>query len=87
MVDSISLVYIILEHKKIFISILILLLIRFVKIILKKENLNEDCFKFENLSPRKQKLFLLTQFNTSINRNEPKEREKCIKKGNFNINF
>ena len=85
--DSISLVYIILEHKKIFISILILLLIRFVKIILKKENLNEDCFKFENLSPKKQKLFLLTQFNTSINRNEPKEREKCIKKGNSNINF
>ena len=87
MVDSISLVYIILEHKKIFISILILLLIRFVKIILKKENLNEDCFKFENLSPRKQKLFLLTQFNTSINRNEPKEREKFIKKGTFYIYF
>ena len=85
--DSITLVFIILEHKKIFISILILLLIRFVKIILKKENLYEDCFKFENLSPKKQKLFLLTQFNTSINRNEPKEREKFIKKGTFYIYF
>jgi hypothetical protein len=85
--DSISLLLLILEHKKIFTCILILLLIRFVKIILKKENIYEDCLKFENLSPKKQKLFLLTQFNTSINRNEPKEREKCIKKGNFNINF
>jgi predicted NUDIX family phosphoesterase len=69
----------ILKHKKIFCAILVLIIVRFFKIIFEKENNTEDCLKFENLSPKKQKLFLLTQFNTSLNRNEPKEREKFIK--------
>ena len=32
------------------------------------------------MTPEEKKIFLITQFNTTINRNDPIEREKFIKK-------
>ena len=56
---------------------------KFIKLIWNnKLKLEENYIKFESLSTEEKKILLITKFNTSINGNDPKEREKFIKKCN-----
>ena len=72
-----SLIYLIYEIKGILIAITILIILKCIKNYKKK--LNSDIIRFENLSPEEKKLFLITKFNTEMNRNNLKEREIVIK--------
>ena len=76
-----SLIYFIYEIKGILIAITILIILKCIKNYKKK--LNQDIIRFENLSPEEKKLFLITKFNTNINRDNPKEREFFIKQCNI----
>ena len=71
------LIYLIYEIKGILIEITILIILKCIKNYKKK--LNQDIIRFENLSPEEKKLFLITKFNTNINRDNPKEREIFIR--------
>lgn len=42
---------------------------------------DEDMLSYENLSPEDKKLFLLTKFNTNLNREMLADQEAFIKKG------
>lgn len=42
---------------------------------------DEDMLSYENLSPEDKKLFLLTKFNTNLNREMLADQEVFIKKG------
>ena len=68
-------------YKSFIISLFIIIILKFIKYFWKnKSNLEDDYIKFESMTIEEKKIFLITKFNTSINRNDPKEREKFIKK-------
>ena len=69
------------QYKSFIISLFIIIIMKFIKFFWKnKKKIEDDYIKFESMTIEEQKLFLITKFNTCINRNDPKEREKFIKK-------
>lgn len=42
---------------------------------------DDSVLEFKQLSPEEQRLYLLTKFNTSINREMPKDQDKYLKNG------
>ncbi len=72
---------IIFDFKTLILAIFLIFIMNLIINIKKKrKKLNDDFIKFEAMSPEEKKIFLITQFNTTINRNDPIEREKFIKK-------
>ena len=69
------------QYKSFIISLFIIIIMKFIKFFWKnKKKIEDDYIKFESMTIEEQKLFLITKFNTCINRNDPKEREKFIEK-------
>lgn len=72
-----------LQYKLFLLSIFMIIILKFIKLIWNNKLKSEENYiKFESLSTEEKKILLITKFNTSINRNDPKEREKFIKKCN-----
>ena len=69
------------DLKKLILAIFFIILMNFIKnIINKKRKKDDDFIIFETMTHEEKKIFLITKFNTTINRNDPIEREKFIKK-------
>ena len=80
-----TLINIIYNFKGILITLAILIIVKLVQQFSKKKRKikSNDFIKFENMTPEEQKLFLITQINTNINKYDPKEREEIIKTCKF----
>ena len=77
---------IIFEFKTLILAIFLIFIMNLIINIKKKrKQLNDDFIKFEAMSPEEKKIFLITKFNTTINRNDPIEREKFIQNCKFFI--
>jgi predicted membrane protein len=77
---------IIFEFKTLILAIFLIFIMNLmINIKKKRKKLNDDFIKFEAMSPEEKKIFLITKFNTTINRNDPIEREKFIKNCKFFI--
>ena len=64
-----------LQYKLFLLSILMIIILKFIKLIWNNKLKSEENYiKFESLSTEEKKILLITKFNTSINRNDPKER-------------
>ena len=78
--NEINLFRIILDFKWFSIILLIIFLTKIIKICWKNSSYEEDLIKFESLSKEEKQLYLITKFNTQINKSDLKEKEKYIKK-------
>ena len=78
--NEINLFRIILDFKWFSIILLIIFLTKIIKICWKNSTHEEDIIKFESLSKEEKQLYLITKFNTQINKSDLKEKEKYIKK-------
>ncbi len=80
-----TLINIIYNFKGILITLAILIVVKLVQQFSKKKTKikSNDFIKFENMTPEEQKLFLITQINTNINKYDPQEREEIIKTCKF----
>lgn len=54
---------------------------------LKYSNKNDAIVSYSNLSPEDKKLFLITKFNTQINRKMLVDEEVFIQKGNYILGY
>ena len=78
--NEINLFRIILDFKWFSIILLIIFLTKIIKICWKNSSHEEDLIKFESLSKEEKQLYLITKFNTQINKSDLKGKEKYIKK-------
>lgn len=81
--NEISLMKLSIEFKWICIIIMLIFLSKLIKICWKNSPREEDLIKFESLSKEEQQLYLITKFNTKINKINIKEKEKYVKKCNI----
>ena len=81
--NEINLFRIILDFKWFSIILLIIFLTKIIKICWKNSSHEEDLIKFESLSKEEKQLYLITKFNTKINKINIKEKEKYVKKCNI----
>ena len=75
-----TLFQIIQEFKALLIALVILCIIKFIRKQKGKqidEN-DDEVIDYKNLSPEEQKVFLMTELNTRVNRDMPKEQEKYL---------
>ena len=80
-----TLINIIYNFKGKLITLALLIIVKLVQQFSKKKRKikSNDFIKFENMTPEEQKLFLITQINTNINKYNPQEREEIIKTCKF----
>ena len=72
--NEIDLFRIIIDYKWYSLILLIIFLSKLIKICWKNSPREEDLIKFESLSKEEQQLYLITKFNTKINKINIKER-------------
>ena len=78
--NEIDLFRIIIDYKWISIILLIIFLTKLIKICWKNSSHEKDIIKFESLSKDEKQLYLITKFNTNINKITLKGKEKYIKR-------
>ena len=78
--NEIDLFRIIIDYKWISVILLIIFLTKLIKICWKNSTHEKDIIKFESLSKDEKQLYLITKFNTNINKITLKGKEKYIKR-------